>query len=184
MRKPRPDSVLKTAPEGIQEAIIAYMRDHTLEATRKHIEKEYNLPTSTRGLSEFWEWWHISRSVEQAKIFSDRFQADLAARPDLNLDPDKLRQLGQVVFEMEALKARDAQTFIAMQKLSLDVRKGDLAERELALARDRFEFDAAAAALKHVETLKSIAMDASLNADDKINAARRRLFSDLPEDEA
>ena len=184
MRKPRPDSVLKTAPEGVQEQIIEYMRGHTLDAARKYCAETHKFPTSTRGLSEFWEWWHISRSVEQAKIFSDRFQQDLAARPDLNLEPEKLRKLGQVVFEMEALKARDAQTFIAMQKLALDVERNDRAERELALARDRFEFDAAAAALKHVETLKSIAMDSSLNADDKINAVRRRLFSDLPEDEA
>lgn len=52
-------------------------------------------------------------------------------------------------------------------------------EKELSLARDRFEFDAAKACLQALPSLKRIAGDKALDMTDKIDAVRATLFGEV-----
>ena len=51
-------------------------------------------------------------------------------------------------------------------------------EEALQLAREKFEFDAAKAALKNAEQIKGIFQDNTLDTDAKILATRKALFGD------
>ena len=66
-------------------------------------------------------------------------------------------------------------------KLKQREKELDRKERELALSIQKFQFDGAQAALKHLSTLRSIAADRSLNSDEKIEAVRLKLWGTAPE---
>jgi hypothetical protein len=53
--------------------------------------------------------------------------------------------------------------------------------KALELATKKFQFNAAAAALKHLPALRKIAADKSLDDQARVDAARRALFGQLPE---
>jgi hypothetical protein len=55
-------------------------------------------------------------------------------------------------------------------------REQDLRQQQLALDKDKFEFNAAKAALREVEKLKEIARNQSLDDRAKVDEARRALF--------
>ena len=60
-------------------------------------------------------------------------------------------------------------------KSVMDSEKVKLKREELGLARDKFQFDAAEAALKHAAELKVMSVS-KLSEADKVNAARKKLF--------
>jgi hypothetical protein len=174
MRKARSDSQLKVLPEARQAEIIAHMRAHSLAETAAYCRQTWNLTTSQTALSEFFSWWHVTRSLVEAKSFTDRLKADLKTIPGLDLDDDKISRLGQRVFELEALKNKDASMFMGLRRL----RQSEVA---YSLERDKFQFDAAKACLKALPELRAIAADSALDENGKLNAVRARLFGDLPE---
>lgn len=62
------------------------------------------------------------------------------------------------------------------RELSLKEERQKTAEKQLALAREKFEFDAAKAAMAKAAEIKSISADDSLAADEKIAKVRAALF--------
>ncbi len=64
----------------------------------------------------------------------------------------------------------------------LEIKKRRLSQQQdaLALARDKFETDAAKAAVAHVARIRDIQADNSLDADAKILAVRGALFGEVP----
>ena len=79
----------------------------------------------------------------------------------------------------ELLKLADQLTRTALEFVSGRT-KAAFKERELTLAEDKFQFDAAKLALKAVAELKTISTS-KLSDVEKIDAARRALFGELPE---
>ena len=83
-----------------------------------------------------------------------------------NADPEFLKLADQLM--------RTAMEFVSGQT------KFRQKERELNLAEEKFEFNAAKAALKCAATLKLISSNKNLSEADKVNAARAKLFGELP----
>lgn len=65
---------------------------------------------------------------------------------------------------------------LGAQKLRLDEKRQRTAEEQLRLAREKFEFDAAKAAMEKASQIKAVAGDDSLGADEKIARVRAALF--------
>ena len=62
------------------------------------------------------------------------------------------------------------------QELKLRARAQETKDEQLKLAREKFEFDAAKAAMEQAAKIKGIAADDSLGADEKIARVRAALF--------
>ena len=95
-----------------------------------------------------------------------RSALQLAASPQL--DPKKFKALANWVLKLREQEQHD--------------RALDLAEKRYQLAKAEFEFNAAREALNHAVDLNEIIDTKTIDDEEKINRARRRLFGRLPED--
>ena len=96
---------------------------------------------------------------------------------------DKAMEAALKQAAFEAALSGDNEAIKTLVDLTLKVQKADLDEKALTLQIDRFQFDAAKAALKHVAALKAIQTDGGLSESQKVDAVRRKLFNVLPEDD-
>lgn len=172
--KARGDSKLKTLPPEKQKEIVSWLDSMTQEETIKRVRKEFGVLVSSSCLSRFYQWFHLSRTLEEAASFADRLREDLKRIPGLDLDDSKLSAAAQVAFELQALKTQDARLFVGLRRLRQN-------RDALALEREKFQFDASSAALSHAAELKTIAADSSMTPRQKLDQARRRLFGSTPE---
>ena len=121
----------------------------------------------------------ITDRSRQAKEVAARFKTE---NPSVGEALGPLLQ--QVTFELlsEEKPAPEAVMMIVGQALKL--RDQELKASDLKLKRDRFEFSAAEACLKHLPELRSIATSPSLSQQAKIDAIRQRLFGELPKEQS
>jgi hypothetical protein len=80
------------------------------------------------------------------------------------------------------LDKRAAETRAELERAKLDLKRQaeERSAAQLALVREKFEFDAVKAAIAHAAELKVISADGSIGEREKINRARQLLFSVLP----
>jgi hypothetical protein len=174
MKKPRSDSKLKTLPKAAQAKIAAWLDADSQDDVIARIRKDYGVSTSPAALSDFYQWFHLTAQLQEAASFADQLKRDLATIPGLKLDSDQLAKAAQVAFELQALKTKDAKLFIGLRHIRQN-------QEQLSFERQRFEFDAAKAALAQLAALRAIASDKALSDQDKLLAARKRLFGEVPE---
>jgi hypothetical protein len=116
---------------------------------------------------------------------------------ELGITDEELFAWGQRQFQEMAIADEDPQAWVALmqtkltkesaefkawlekEKLALKKQAEARAAEEFKLAREKFEFDAAKAALAHAAELKTIATS-KLSEGEKVNRARQRLFGVLP----
>ncbi|NJL18801.1 MAG: hypothetical protein HC901_00290 [Bdellovibrionaceae bacterium] len=67
------------------------------------------------------------------------------------------------------------------QKIKLREKAEERSERKLEFDQQKFQFDAAKAALEHVAKLTTIRKDSKLTEAEKVNLARKALFGALPQ---
>jgi hypothetical protein len=183
MRKPRPDSKLLNLPEEAQHAIIDRMLNgNTYLQVKDYILEKYQIETSAAALSKFWETMAAPvllarrhRAVETADEIAD----EAIARPG-KFDAATIDALKQKAFELAIAPGADPRDVKSLFMLVLKARDQDLDERQLKLDLDRFQFDAAKAALAQLPALRQIAGDKSLNSDARLQAARKKLFGEAP----
>jgi predicted DNA-binding ribbon-helix-helix protein len=191
-KKPRADSVLKTLPEERQREIIERMRapEMTLAMMCAELRKD-GVETSTSALSRFWEFWHLRegfRADEQTvEQLIEQLKAEIPGLSDEQLD-----QMGQRTFSLLALRKQDLEGFVSIRTAAnvgkIEAAKLRLRERaearmveKLSLERDKFQFSASEACLKHLPALREIAADNSLDQNAKIDAIRNKLFGVVAE---
>lgn len=94
-----------------------------------------------------------------------------------------LEVAGQIAFDkaMQAEKGLDAETIFNFTKLVMTGRKQAMEAEKLTLERDRFQFNAASACLKHLPTLRAIAGKTGTDQKEKIRQIRLALFGAAPE---
>jgi hypothetical protein len=114
-----------------------------------------------------------ARTVKMA----DAFAESVEKQPG-QWDKVLMQQIKQKTFELANSPQVSAEDLMFLMGLVQKGRDQDLKERDLQLKRDKFEFDAAAAALKQLPALRQIAADKSLNEQDRLAAVRRRLFGE------
>jgi len=140
-KKPRSDSPLGALPEDRQRAIVDYMRGHSLTDTRAWLRKD-GFDTSEAALSRFWSSWHLREAVNEAKNDTEEF-LELAKKQFPELDQAQLDQFGSAFFQMRAIKAGDAETYLALSTAKhrgqMDKLKFEQKEKQLELEREKFE---------------------------------------------
>lgn len=138
-----------------------------------------------RALSTF------MNDVRDAADFAERFRTELLSEYPNGVDSEFIFRTAQAVFEADVARKGDLKNHILLRKLRQADRAQDEShrqreraieqrERALELAREKFEFDAAAAILDHLSEVREIAADRSMRHPAKIDAVRRRLFGEPP----
>lgn len=181
-RKPRSDSKLLTLTEEQQMQIFTWLKHMGYTKTVMLVKKDLSISTSTGALHNFWEHWskkesenRILKAVTSADAVLDAVAGNLP-----KLDAALETQLKQAAFE--ASISNDTKELKNLVDVFLKIQKADLDEKSVNLQVDRFQFDAAKAALTHVAALKAIQNDKGMSQTEKVDAVRRRLFSVLPEE--
>lgn len=193
-RKPRSDSRLKSLlTEEQREMVAAWAQApkgagcagglaHAVERLRA----ECGVKTSLSAVSEFLGWWRLQRRFGQASARALQVQELLKER-DPGFSPEEIARLGEALFNVEAMEAEDARTYIALQQLRLDRESAEsraTIEREkLALSRRRLQL---ATCEKFLEwnadgRAREIAAGSGTKAE-KIEALGRAMFGEDWED--
>ena len=144
------------------------------EAIIADIEKRHKVHgLSAPRLSEFWRW--------------------LSEQQEIRLANESVQNIREIFNEvMPGAGAEETHKFLVrflsaqgfgqkdhklLKFVTVETRKAVEIERE----RERFQFDAARAALKCLPQLKAIAADKSMDEPARLNAARKHLFGVTPE---
>lgn len=158
--------------------------------------KEYGIESPSR--SAFYRFLDAMRKdesahrLEQAKTAA--LEAAALAKGVALSDKETEEAYKRMAVEL-ALRtgsAKEAQRFMQMagqlaegrlkrEELSLKERAQETKDSALALAREKFEFDAAKSAMAKAAEIKSISADDSLAADEKIARVRAALFGIQPQ---
>jgi len=107
------------------------------------------------------------------------------------LSEAELDDLGQRTFSLLSIRRQDLDGFVTVRsaRSKAELEKAKLKLREAAetrlgqqakLAREKFEFDAATAALEHAGKLQRLSRDNKLTEPEKVNATRQLLFGIVP----
>jgi hypothetical protein len=178
-KKIYPQAVLKTLPEERRQAILEYLdgdgaeeKPHSFKATVAWL-REDGIVTSHSRLVLFREW-----QIEQNRLAANE-QTALAFVQDL-------KQMGKVTTAEEEMEA--GQRFFTRLAMSqqdnlgfVRILREQTRREQTSIDRQKFEFDAAKAALKVLPELKVIAADNSLDDSAKIDKVREKLFGTLAE---
>ena len=183
MKKPRSDSKLLNLPEEQQAQLAEWLLSGLpYHKAKELIFKEWGIVTSFAALSSFWTdvcTPALLARRQQAVTTADSVAADAKKMPG-NFDAATIDAIRQKAFELSVSPQAAPGEVKALFMLLLKSRDQELKESQLRLDRERFEFDAAKAALAQLPALRAIAGDRSLNDDSKLKAVRQALFGDTP----
>lgn len=128
--KPRSDSKLKTLPEERQEQIIAWSMERKTETCPgglQHAREQLaadGIKVSLSTLSEFVSWWRLQRRFAAASARAKQIE-EMLREQDPSMSPEKVREMGQKIFTLEAVESGDAETFIGLETLALKQRSAE-----------------------------------------------------------
>lgn len=184
MRKPRSDSRLAQLPEDQQ----AQLADWLLSGVPYHrvkalLKSEFSVDTSLAALSNFYDTFCSATLIarrQRAVSTADEIAREAESKPG-NFDVATINALKQKAFELSINPGADPRDVKSLFMLVLKARDQELDKQNLKLAQDKFQFDAAKAALAALPELKAIAGERGLSEADKLTAARKALFGELPE---
>jgi hypothetical protein len=175
--KPRSDSKLKTLPEDRQEQIVEWLMTPKSEGCLgglKYAQAQLaadGLKVSPRALSEFWSWWRLRERFSSASERADQVEA-LLKEKNPNLSPEKIRELGQAVFTMEAVESQDRESYVALENLQLARQiaetKAKLEEEKLKLAERRVKV-----AERKLDQLKGALTEGELSDKQRVQRMRQ-----------
>ena len=205
-QKPRPlhvpivrrDAKIKGFDLERQRKVLGWWAEKDEEYARRMIKKTWGISVVCKTFYEALAFWRSSSKWAQVEAQA-RVQVEQEAAGKGGMSPEERNAALERNFLTIAAAAEDTETFLEFRKLDLKrqelnskqhevksklkqrEKELDRKERELALSIQKFQFDGAQAALKHLSTLRSIAADRSLNSDEKIEAVRLKLWGTAPE---
>jgi vacuolar-type H+-ATPase subunit I/STV1 len=148
--------------------------NESYQTVADELQKLLGVRTSASALSEYFSrhsWrWRAERAAAQATSIEKALKV-------ADFSDAKAKAIAQREFELAASNL-SVQELARLKKIGQIDRKLNLDERSIELR----EFDAAKAALQHAAAIKSIATSKSLNDTEKVDAVRRRLFGEIPEE--
>lgn len=185
MKKKRSDSVIDGLPQNQREQIEAWLLDENLSyaEAQQRARADLDIRLSSSALSSFFQECSQRRMLD--RITSSRKNANEVIKKFKENPADMYSALvnivGQAAFEA-SMKGEDLDPKLVFNftKLVMHAKKQSLEEQSLALQRDKFQFDAAAACLKKLPSLKTIAQNSGLDQKEKITQIRQLLFGELP----
>ncbi len=183
MKKPRSDAKLFSLPEEQQEQLKDWLLSNLpYHRVLQLVRENFNVTTSLGALSHYWGSECTATLIarrQRAVTTADEIAEESLKMPG-KFDVATIEALKQKAFELSISPLADPRDVKQLFGLVLKARDQDMSEKELALARDKFEFDAAKAALAKLPELRRIAGDRDLDEDQKLQAVRRRMFGQDP----
>ena len=182
-KKTRGDSVLGSLTGDRQTEIAEHALAHTLKETLAWLKAD-GIRISSGNLSRWLSSWQLSQVFQRSEDSAQEFKTWLAKEQPA-LSEEQLDQRAALMFQFEAVKAGDAETWLAIasarQKGKHDAAKLALQERQFNLDREKFELDVVARARESAKEIRAIEGNHKLSESAKITAIRQRLFGALPE---
>jgi hypothetical protein len=179
MRKPRSDAKLMNLPEEQRSQLAEWLlQGRPFHVVLGMVKESFHVSTSLGGLSHFYAVECADALIARRRR-AVRTADEIAAAAEKDpgrFDKATIEALKQQAFELSIAPSANPKDVKALFSLVLKARDQDFDEKELALARERFEFDAAKSALEHVAALKQIAGNKTLCEQEKLDAVRKRLF--------
>jgi len=183
MKKPRSDAKLLNLPEEQKSQLCGWLLSGMpLHIVNGLVKKQFNVETSLSGLSHFYsvECVALLMRNRQRAVFTADEIAEAAAKDPGRFDQATIDALKQQAFELAIAPGADPKNVKALFSLVLKSKDQALAEKQISLDREKFEFDAAGAALHNLESLRHIAGDRKLDNRAKLDAVRMKLFGEAP----
>lgn len=190
-------------PRRCQQAVAGWCMDGTLDSACSRCASELGLQTNAQSMSEFFTWWQENQATaarkETLKEIFDR--ADANAKAVGQMLAERGSTAGQIaaaenlVFQLQATEEGkvDREMWIELEKLRifresaetkgrLDQAKLAQKDQEIALARTKFELEAAEKMLDAAMRARADEINASgLSNADKIAAMRKAAFAEIDE---
>lgn len=184
MKKPRSDAKLLSLPVEQRGELTDWLLSNVpYHRVLTMLREKFSVSTSLGALSHYWETECSAALIarrQRAVSTADEI-AEAALKKPGNFDAATIEALKQKAFELSISPGADPRDVKSLFGLVLKARDQELSEKELSLARQKFEFDAVKAALAELPELRRIAGDKSMDEDAKIRAARIRLFGSAPD---
>ena len=186
--KPRSDSKLKTLPEDRQSQIFAWAKtpkteDHPggLAWAQDQLAAD-GLKVSISTLSEFVSWYSLQQRFSKASARAKQIE-ELLLEKDPSMAPEKVREMGQAIFTLEAVDAGDAATFVNLESLKLAQdsarTKADLEKQKISISRQRLQLLTCEKFLEWFSDAKAREIaEGSGSRSEKIDALGRAMFQE------
>ncbi|PTY02585.1 hypothetical protein DB346_08535 [Verrucomicrobia bacterium LW23] len=180
-KKPRADAKLLNLPEEVAaELSSALLEGMGYAKARKWLADNYGVRASMDAFSRFYEkvcapelLARRRRTVKTADMLAEAVAAGTG-----RYDAVLMEQVKQRTFELLLNPQAKADQVMLLMSTIQRGQDQKLKEEQLALARDKFEFSAAEAALKHAAELQVISRDTSKDTQGKVNEARRLMYGE------
>ncbi|MDA3925183.1 MAG: hypothetical protein PF904_10855 [Kiritimatiellae bacterium] len=182
------------APIAIEDQWKIYhkFRIYSWQRLAYWIAKEHGIEAPSR--SALYRWRDYMRSQESSRrienaVIAQAQTGEIAAATGMK-DAVRIDAYKALAGEMalngnidNAVKYTGMALALAAQQtksreMELKAAAQETRDEALQLAREKFMFDAVKAAIKHVETIKSIVQDNNLDEDEQILAVRKKLFGE------
>ena len=146
-------------------------------------EKEFGIRTSESAVGRFWQSFVAPRRFarrQRSAQLANQMVEEIALNPGQWDEPlkDALKETACNMLNQE--QPDTEQVFFIMQCIA-KAKDQELKETDIRLKRDKFEFDAAKAALKHLDALREIKARKGMDQNERLRQARLRLFGTAPE---
>jgi Protein of unknown function (DUF3486) len=180
INKPHPRGVIASLPAGHRALIDRWLFDEnrSYDRVQRLCLDRLKLKIHRNTLGRYFQRQSRRRALE--RIAASAATANAAMRKFQEHPADYYQVLdnmiGQIAFDRALDRDKpdfDGRTVIQFAKLLLDGKK-------FSFARQKWEFAAAKACLRHLPQLKAIAADDSLDEDARVERARIRLFGSAP----
>jgi hypothetical protein len=179
--KRRPDAWEKSArlSDDEQRQVFVWARDLGARRACELVKEQFKkTPPAPDKMNDFYAYFAALESEQRIRqaIVDSQACRDLAKQAG---DSDALCDVLQVQAEA-ALLSRDPEQIKLLVGLALDARRSRDSSKTVQLAVEKFQFDAAKTALASLTELRHIQNDRGLSDTDKVAAARKALFGEVP----
>ena len=184
MSKLRADSTWNGLTPEQREKLDEWLFEEGLSypLARERVQKELGIECSISGVGRYYRRAVETRAVEKLAEAQDAATAVNRTGVKLqSLRSSALKVIGQRLLE-KAMEGGDVKELVALGRLMTDSERQEIQQARLALARERFEFSAAEAALAELPHVEEMTEEEVKMENARILAIKHRLFGkDLPE---
>ena len=187
--------LISLQPEQIEQ-VASWLLDEklTYRDTAARVQEVFGFKVSPTSVHKFWYRECVPRKLQRAAEAAKSAQAIAAAMKKTDWQQANAQLIGQKIFEtlsdpemdiktvcalggvLEKVKTRGLHEKALKAKLATDKRRFEQKERQMALDREKFEFNAVEAVLEQAGKVKTISADRTLSSDEKREQLRRLLF--------
>lgn len=182
-RKPRSNFKLESLlPEEKAKLEKWLLGNMSYESAAALVLKEFKVSTSATAIGRFWQSYVSPRRLvrrQRSAQLANEMVEEIASKPGQWDEPlkDALKETAFNLLQQPNPSTEDVMFIMGCVAKAKDQ---ELKESDLRLKREKFELDAAALAMKHLDVLRAIKAKKGLDSNERLKQARLQLFGTLP----